>query len=279
MKNEVLPLKEISIAELFNGTEKATYEVPIYQRNYAWEKDEISALIQDVYDSFQKKINVYYIGTLVSYYRGDRVYEIIDGQQRLTTIRLILGALGIAPSNRLTYRARKRSDNTIASIPKFDRDEMDRGIMNGYKYAESALGELVAQDLMQKFTGYFLNNVHIIHYCVPKDIDLNHYFEIMNSRGEQLEKHEIIKARLLSELSDPAERAVFTAIWAAFPEMALKTFSICSLISMADTSFTLFRMAGARIPALHIIPSAGAKVNRRRLRSPRPGSPSSGRTP
>ena len=122
MKKEELPLKEISIAELYNGTEKATYEVPIYQRNYAWEKDEISALIQDVYDSFLKKIIVYYIGTLVSYYRGDRVYEIIDGQQRLTTIRLILGALGIVPSNRLTYRARKRSDNTIASIPKFDRD-------------------------------------------------------------------------------------------------------------------------------------------------------------
>lgn len=45
MKTRTLPLKEMSIAEIYNG-DKATYEVPIYQRNYAWEKDEISALIQ-----------------------------------------------------------------------------------------------------------------------------------------------------------------------------------------------------------------------------------------
>ena len=49
---------------------------------------------------------------------------------------------------------------------------------------------------VDKFKEYFLNHVHIIHYRVPKDVDLNHYFEVMNSRGEQLEKHEIVKAKL-----------------------------------------------------------------------------------
>ena len=49
MKNK-LPLKEISIDTLLNDG-NATYEIPIYQRNYAWEKDEISALIQDVYNA------------------------------------------------------------------------------------------------------------------------------------------------------------------------------------------------------------------------------------
>ena len=48
---KTLPLNELSISEIYNG-DKATYEVPIYQRNYAWEKDEISALIQDIYDAF-----------------------------------------------------------------------------------------------------------------------------------------------------------------------------------------------------------------------------------
>jgi uncharacterized protein with ParB-like and HNH nuclease domain len=40
--------------------------VPIYQRNYAWEKDEISALIQDIYDAYEIKKSTYFIGTLVS---------------------------------------------------------------------------------------------------------------------------------------------------------------------------------------------------------------------
>ncbi|MBR0159651.1 MAG: DUF262 domain-containing protein [Clostridia bacterium] len=222
MKKDVLPLEEISIQDLFNGVEKSIYEVPVYQRNYAWEKDEILALVQDIYDSFQKKSEVYYIGTLVTYHRGDRVFEVIDGQQRLTTIRLILGVLGVSPKNRLTYKARKRSDDTISSIPTFDKDEMDVGILNGYKYAESAVNDLdLSKEGKTAFKNYFLNNVHIIHYRVPKDIDLNHYFEIMNSRGEQLEKHEIVKARLLSKLYKQEERSVFTAIWDSCSDMGV----------------------------------------------------------
>ncbi|MCP2979705.1 hypothetical protein NK969_24585, partial [Salmonella enterica subsp. enterica serovar Typhimurium] len=51
--------------------------------------------------------------------------------------------------------------------------------------------------------------VEITRVSVPKDTDLNHYFEVMNNRGEQLEKHEVVKARLMSvlnEITDPYER-------------------------------------------------------------------------
>ena len=70
------------------------------------------------------------------------------------------------------------------------------------------------------FRDYFLNKVHIIHYQVPKDIDLNHYFEIMNSRGEQLEKHEIIKARLIEKLNDE-DKAKFNHLWESCSEMSV----------------------------------------------------------
>ena len=56
MARAILPLKEQSIDEIYNGNQ-VTYEVPIYQRNYAWEDDEISALIQDVYDAFIQRKN------------------------------------------------------------------------------------------------------------------------------------------------------------------------------------------------------------------------------
>ena len=223
MGKKKLPLKNISIEELFSGGEKSIYEIPIYQRNYAWEKDEITALIQDVYDAYEKEPSKpYYIGTLVSYHKGDRVYEVIDGQQRLTTIRLILGALKISHSNLLTYRARKKSDETIRAIPDFDIEEKDIGIENGYKYVESAIGDIVPRDKRNAFISFFMNNVHIIHYQVPKDIDLNHYFEIMNSRGEQLEKHEIVKANLMDNLEED-ERNLFNCIWECCSEMSVYT--------------------------------------------------------
>ena len=211
MKNKTLPLKELSIDQIYNG-DKATYEVPIYQRNYAWEKDEISTLIQDVYDAYTANNQTYFIGTLVSFHKGDQVYEVIDGQQRLTTIYLVLCAFGISIQNKLTYRARKKSNNTIQSIPRFEIDEKDDGIVNGFNYTKNAINEIVPKTCQDQFKNYFQHSVHLIHYQVPKDIDLNHYFEIMNSRGEQLEKHEIIKARLIEKLND-ADKAKFNRLW------------------------------------------------------------------
>lgn len=223
MSSKQFPLKEVSIEELFYSSDKNIYEIPIYQRNYAWEKDEIATLIGDVYDEYKKGTEQpYYIGTLVSYSKGDNTYEIIDGQQRLTTIRIILSALGDSPTNRLTYRARKKSDETIKNLPVFIKDEnheVDEGIEHGFKYAKEALNDLgIAHDT--KFKTFFLECVRIIHYKVPKDIDLNHYFEIMNSRGEQLEKHEIEKANLMQKLDNDIERKVFNIIWECCSNMS-----------------------------------------------------------
>lgn len=103
-----LPLNELSINDIFNGSDNVTYEIPIYQRNYAWEKDEIAALVRDVWDACEKNKVAYFIGTLVTYDRGDSTFEVIDGQQRLTTLFLILKALKQEVRNKLTYRARKR---------------------------------------------------------------------------------------------------------------------------------------------------------------------------
>ena len=211
-------LQELSISDIFNSTEKFIYEIPIYQRNYAWGKDEIEALVHDVWDACEMNKDTYFIGTLVSFDKGDHKYEVIDGQQRLTTLYLILKALNADISNKLTYRARERSNKTIIKIPDFNHDEKDFGIVRGYHDACLAIKEIVGSEREKLFTNYLMNNVHIIHYNVPRDVDLNHYFEVMNSRGEQLEKHEIIKAKLIALLNDQ-ERTKFSNIWQACSEM------------------------------------------------------------
>ena len=63
-----LPLEERSIYQLYlESQETKTYMIPVYQRNYAWEEDEITALVKDIYDSSIKNSNApYYIGTLVT---------------------------------------------------------------------------------------------------------------------------------------------------------------------------------------------------------------------
>jgi len=217
-------LEECSIKDIYFSNRGASvlYKIPIYQRNYAWEREEIYTLIKDIYDSLKKP--VYYIGTLVTYKRDDNIFEVIDGQQRLTTIYIVLKALSheLIP-NRLTYSARKVSAATIEKMPKFS-EENDIGILQGYNYAKEAIKDIIGDNLadIQVFKDYFLDNVHIIHYCVPKDVDLNHYFEVMNSRGEQLEKHEIIKAKLSEQLiGNDESMEKFSRIWEACSDMSL----------------------------------------------------------
>lgn len=225
MKDLSSILKECSIKDIYCGNPgmPITYEIPIYQRNYAWGRDEICALIKDIYDSMEMGKPVYYIGTLVTYKRDENKYEVIDGQQRLTTIYIILKALEAKNiCNRLTYSARKLSASTIKLLPEFG-ESSDIGIKNGFEVAKEGLKEIVGEKHVELnvFREYFLNKVHIIHYRVPKDVDLNHYFEVMNSRGEQLEKHEIVKARLSEQFNgDEAVMEKFSRIWEACSDMS-----------------------------------------------------------
>ena len=95
MTNE--PIQTFKVQALFEN--KQTYIIPMYQRNYAWGEKEIDQLILDIQD-YQKQTDQlnqgqtqenkkYYIGTLVVFERSNGTYEIIDGQQRFTTLTLL----------------------------------------------------------------------------------------------------------------------------------------------------------------------------------------------
>ena len=131
---KALPLQELTINQVYNSPgQPVSYIIPIYQRNYAWEEDQIATLIKDIYDAYLKhNHDPYYIGTLVTYKRGDNRYEVIDGQQRLTTIYLILKALGVKPiANKLTYSARRVAALTLENLPETG-EESEQSIKDGF---------------------------------------------------------------------------------------------------------------------------------------------------
>lgn len=79
----------------------AIYHVPVYQRPYSWDKEQIEVLLKDIYEVYnsEEKEEGYYTGNIIIYDRDDKVngkipkYDIIDGQQRITTFSLILLAV------------------------------------------------------------------------------------------------------------------------------------------------------------------------------------------
>jgi hypothetical protein len=215
------------------------YLIPIYQRNYAWGEQELVQLIQDIFD-YSDKGQDYYIGTLVVYEKksgGSIVYEIIDGQQRLTALTIILDVIKNEFRNdydinawyrvtNLDFKSRKISTNTLQilfeSPENIDGIDYNSDIKAAYDSTLKFLRN-ISKDKQLSFFNYLLNNVYILRVPVPSDTDLNHYFEIMNTRGEQLEKHEIVKSLLVEVLSeDPNGKilsSAFDAVWEACSNM------------------------------------------------------------
>jgi len=225
------------------------YIIPIYQRNYAWGEPEISQLIQDIYDfaisekSTENESN-YYIGTLVVYKRSQAnhkiFFETIDGQQRLTTLNILISVLNREYSSIITdkidyslnlfFDSRKKSSETLDVIARetnhlqYDKTNPERynpNIQQAYNDAKKKLNQLLKSDNQIKaFYNFLADKVHIMRVSVPEDTDLNHYFEIMNTRGEQLEKHEILKAKLLEFIHHNEEMSyTFNLIWEACSDM------------------------------------------------------------
>ena len=236
----------LSVNRLLN---EDTYAIPLYQRNFAWTYDEIEQLLNDVADAFQENRDNYnyYIGTLVVNKEND-IFKIIDGQQRTTALNLIALALknefgfDRLKAVNLTFPARRKSNENIQKLftkQKISEDD-ENELTRGYRHAKDAIENVLGERQLdaQSFVDYLFDNVIIFRSILPEDLDLNLYFERFNSRGEQLEAHEILKAQMIAKFGENQEMAQkFARIWdacAEFDKPVIKTFQIRSRPNNTD---------------------------------------------
>ena len=256
-----------SIAQIWSDD----YVVPLYQRNYAWQESQIQQLLQDIYDNSKNPESYYFIGSLVVLQRPDGAYEVIDGQQRLTTLHLICKSLNLLDMPHLTYDSRPEVEEFFrglfasATCKEFAEKCKKRDCRKTYRlvdaidiventdihmhpgYPDDRIINLSSMDEAEKvgFKKYLNNNVIIVRTVLPCDTDVAAYFEIMNNRGEQLQEHEIVKALMMKELS-PKERSVFSTIWDACSQMNVPIQK--SLAEYRNYSYPLF---GENFDTLH----------------------------
>lgn len=231
-------VKVISIVENQNntlfGTDSTRYVVPVYQRPFAWgseNKDsrpnEILQLVEDVLSASGD----YYLGSLVVAKSRDENFdfEVIDGQQRLTALYIILACLGYhVKCGSLGYACRDVSKKLIEDLAKVadknvvalcgdkKKDDENSGIRAGIRTVLRWLRENAdrVRGLKLKFEA-----VKLFRIEVPEGTDLNRYFEIMNTRGEQLEQQDIVKAALMDKLPSISQRMAFAEAWDACGDM------------------------------------------------------------
>ncbi len=225
-------IKQLTVRELLSEDK---YVIPIYQRNYDWGEREAVQLLEDISDYAKNNSDQnYYIGSAVVFVRnvnGNTFFETIDGQQRLTTLTILVSLLKYkyphvadwfeAPN--LSYDHRKEADEALMMLQRhqYSEHKAAQNIIDVYGLLEKNLPQILgAKGLtIQDFARYLFSKVITLRIPVPQDTQLNHYFEIMNTRGEQLEKHEVLKAVLVSHLA-PDEHKLFHLIWEACSDMS-----------------------------------------------------------
>ena len=209
------------------------YVIPIYQRNYDWGEKETLQLIEDVADYAKEDSDRnYYIGSAIVFVRsnnGQEYFETIDGQQRLTTLTILttlLKRMHLADwykQANLSYDHRKEADDAITLLRdnRFSDHPVAQNINDVYRIMDKNLVQILDNKglSLEEFAKYLFEKVVIIRIPVPQDTELNHYFEIMNTRGEQLEKHEVLKAVLMNDL-DKTDHLLFHTIWEACSDMS-----------------------------------------------------------
>ncbi|WP_209391209.1 DUF262 domain-containing protein [Chryseobacterium sp. RR2-3-20] len=220
------------------------YIIPIYQRNYNWGFDEITQLLQDIYESYHKdKTQDYFLGSLIVFKRQSAsIYEVIDGQQRLTTLHIILSLLW-KEINRIYPLAYDSRPEVVSFFTNLRRQQIafkasnqeisEANLINFLKAINTilntklesdiestlAIHNLIENDEIDSFIDYILQKVILVEVVMPEDTDVASYFEIMNNRGKQLEEHEIIKAQLMTKIKNAKQRHLFGKVWDACSEM------------------------------------------------------------
>lgn len=232
------------------------YSVNYYQREYRWGRKQVEQLIEDLTNSFDdsfdrekaveltdiEKFDFYYMGTIIVTGSQD-VKSIIDGQQRLTSMSLLLIALnnlhkkypdsgiGFQDVSSLIYSSRMNKLSFNINVEEWN--SCLNTLYNGQKYNSSSSVESVKNiclryaDLLELLEEYFCGDgdkislfacwlvykIIFIKITTPSEQDAHKVFVSMNDRGLSLNTSEMLKGYLLSEIKDDVERNKANDIW------------------------------------------------------------------
>ena len=220
--------------ERFLNDDNEQFVIPNYQRRYAWENKQVKDLLDDIYYLDRDQTHLLNMTILItSDNRRFRKTQIVDGQQRITTLMLLIKALleksrslGKSTENdyqhdmkKCLYARTERGKEIKIKLGKLDRD-IFKSIIEGdeqqkdfsisklqiaYKNLKDEI-EKFSQSDVEEFWFKLKENVEIIVYCVPKSSDAYKLFEITNNRGIDLTKTDIIKNFVLGHIAIIVEK-------------------------------------------------------------------------
>jgi hypothetical protein len=234
-----------TIRQLLSGTR---YAVDYYQREYKWQPKQVRELIQDLtgeflddYEQSDERSDVsdyghYFLGSIIISARESQKF-IIDGQQRLTTMSLLLiflhnlqrGREDAVKLNELIFSEKYSKKSFNLDVPdrtacmealfnqqpfeEAEQPESIRNILARYRTIEEHFPANLSTDALPFFVDWLIENVHLVEITAHSDDDAYTIFETMNDRGLSLTATDMLKGYLLANISDPEMRMRAASVW------------------------------------------------------------------
>ncbi|MCV3431004.1 DUF262 domain-containing protein [Campylobacter lari] len=167
--------------------------IPYYQRPYAWGIEQVKILLKDISEQIDKN-QKYLLGSLILHTENtENKFNIVDGQQRLTTMALILKVL-CGNQEKCTCKI----GNFLGKV-NYSHNESKYHIKENYEYIK-AYFESYKNDKKDKFLDFLLENIEFICVLAPSEDDAFLFFDSANSKGKGLKSYDLIKAFHLHSL-------------------------------------------------------------------------------
>ena len=232
--------------------DKTKYQIDFFQREYKWERRHIEQLISDLESKFSleydesdsradgKRYSRYYMGSIITSTKNGK-QSIIDGQQRLTSITLLLIYLkNLQQENgkgenelvdidtmilsktygeqsyNLDIPDRKDCMNALYNEKPFndqDAKESVKNIMRAYQDIDELFPSGLKEDRLAYFIDWLTEKVTFVEIRTTSDDDAYAVFETMNDRGLSLTATEMLKGYLLSKMDKDEDKSELNDIW------------------------------------------------------------------
>lgn len=262
-----LNIDQKNIKDLFED-KKSDFLIPDYQRPYAWDEDECKTLWDDIFEFAFPNNNVddfnseeeYYLGPIVTFKNIDGKKEIIDGQQRLTTLMLLLRAFYVKFGKMQDANSKKMRENIEKCIWKTDefgnpnknalkinsevatdneKDEFLRILNTGdatdmkSRYAENyRFFQIQIDEFLNSYPSYFSYlPARILNNCILLPIEADdqntalRIFSTLNDRGLPLSDADIFKAQFYKYYAGKGQKNDFIEKWKKLEEVCGKIFN------------------------------------------------------
>lgn len=233
---------ESKLSEILSSTK--VYEIPEYQRAYSWQPEHVTALVEDLYDAFENDMPEYFMGSIIVIEKAhDAIFEVVDGQQRLTSLNLVFAKIRdlvadpvqrndvqkiILPVNnfkkeksgkpRLVVREKDRlffENFVVKGISDFGTkalSETQLRMKNNLKTIEDFLVKK-SQDELCGFVDYLLENVCLVFVKTENFDSAYRLFNVLNARGLSLSNGDLLKNKLFQKAQSDDEKENIKNSW------------------------------------------------------------------